>query len=326
MIESVLCHYAGFSQTDSIECLGNAGGFSGAQLWKAKVGNDFFCIRRWPKTHPLHKQLYWMHWVLLRAVENDCPFVPAPVQNDQQQTFVTHGGYLWEITPWMPGEADLATNCTDAKVEAAFSALAKFHSAVEPAERSEHPSEGVHSRLDFANRLIGEMPEMASRVGNSSLDGQTKLLCTEIVDLARDRLPMLPDFLQPVVGKPLPLQPVIRDIWHQHVLFQDDQVTGIVDFGAMREETVALDFARLLASLPRRSQENRELQPIAINAYTRLRTLSELEIRTMVALLNVSNVLSGLTWVRWLAMGGRTFEDMENVRGRLAEICLQLQR
>lgn len=322
MIDSVLRQYSNSFQVDSLESLANAGGFSGAQLWKAKVGSQYFCVRCWPKAHPTIEHLRWIHVVLLRAVERGCQFIPAPVCNNEQQTTVSHAGHLWEVTPWMPGMADLATNCTAAKVEAAFRALAQFHLAVEPANRIKEPSAGVQERLDFATRLNVELPELASRTSSSSLDGRTVLLCNEIVELARFQLPRLPDVLKPVAGRPLPLQPCIRDIWHQHVLFQGDLVSGIIDFGAMRVETVALDFTRLLGSLP---AQDREIQPIAIDAYTQIRPLSELEKRTMLATLDAASILSALTWVRWLVVDGRTFEDMDHVHGRLDELCHKLR-
>ena len=68
-----------------------------------------------------------------------------------------------------------------------------------------------------------------------------------------------------------PQQWVIADIWHDHVLFQDDEVSGLVDFGAVRTDAVSLDLARLLGSLiedePRRWSE-------ALDAYQQDRPLS----------------------------------------------------
>jgi len=322
MVEFVLRQYSRSLQVDSVESLANAGGFSGAQLWKAKALNDHFCVRRWPQAHPSHEHLQWIHSVLFRAAEKGCEFIPAPILNNEHQSIVSHQGHLWEVTRWMPGSADLAKNCTVAKVMAAFRALAEFHVAVEPENRLEKPSAGIQERLDFVNRFGRDLPEMASRCSGAELDGHTMQLCTDIVELARLRLPTLPNLLKPVVGKPLPLQPCIRDIWHQHVLFHDDHVTGIIDFGAMRIETVAFDFARLLGSL--RSQ-SRDLQQTAIEAYTSLRALSDLEMQTMVAALNAASTLSALTWVRWLVVEGRKFEDISHVHGRLEELCTTLR-
>ena len=47
----------------------------------------------------------------------------------------------------------------------------------------------------------------------------------------------------------VPVQPCLRDVWHDHVLFVGDAVSGIVDPAAARTDTVAADISRLVGSL-----------------------------------------------------------------------------
>ncbi len=61
-----------------------------------------------------------------------------------------------------------------------------------------------------------------------------------------------------------PLQPCIRDVWHDHVLFVGDDVSGLVDFGAMQPDSVAADIARLLGSL---AGDDRQAWTIGLAAY-----------------------------------------------------------
>ena len=42
------------------------------------------------------------------------------------------------------------------------------------------------------------------------------------------------------------LQPALRDARPEHFLFEDDRLSGLVDFGAMGVESVAADLARLI--------------------------------------------------------------------------------
>ena len=62
-------------------------------------------------------------------------------------------------------------------------------------------------------------------------------------------LPRAMGRLEPLATVSLNLQPCLRDIWHDHVLFTGDKVTGMIDFGAVDIDTPATDIARLVGSL-----------------------------------------------------------------------------
>ena len=44
------------------------------------------------------------------------------------------------------------------------------------------------------------------------------------------------------------LHPCLGDVWAEHVLFEGNQITGLIDFGGMRYDHPAQDLARLLGS------------------------------------------------------------------------------
>jgi Ser/Thr protein kinase RdoA (MazF antagonist) len=92
-------------------------------------------------------------------------------------------------------------------------------------------------------------------------------------------------------------QPAIRDIHHDHVLFTGDEVTGIIDFGAMRMDTPLTDVARLVGSL---AGDDHEARQFALDAYAELRALSEAD-RKLVDLLDETGlVLGAMNWLTWL--------------------------
>ena len=69
----------------------------------------------------------------------------------------------------------------------------------------------------------------------------------------------------------VPLQPCLRDVWHDHVLFQGDEVTGLIDPSAARTDTVAADISRLAGSL---IADDRRAWGKAMDAYQAVRPLS----------------------------------------------------
>jgi len=123
--------------------------------------------------------------------------------------------------------------------------------------------------------------------------------------------------IQPLTGETLPVQPVIRDIWHDHLLFTGDEVTGIVDFGAMQMDNVAVDLARLLGSLVGNETSRWEF---AIDHYCQHRPLNSFEIQFAFALNQCADLLSSLNWLKWILVERRQFESWDNVDCRIRRL------
>src|SRR5207237_8029256 len=69
----------------------------------------------------------------------------------------------------------------------------------------------------------------------------------------------------------LPLQPCLCGVWHDHVLFTGDAVTGLVDYGSVKRDHVAVDLARMLGSL---AGDDAGLRAAGLEAYHRTAGLS----------------------------------------------------
>jgi Ser/Thr protein kinase RdoA (MazF antagonist) len=101
------------------------------------------------------------------------------------------------------------------------------------------------------------------------------------------------------------------------VLFVGDEVTGIVDLGAMRVETVAADVARLVGSL---CGADRQAWRAAIDAYEAVRRLTDNE-RRLIPVLDVSQILlAGINWIEWVYTERRYFPDPAAVEKRITDI------
>ena len=85
------------------------------------------------------------------------------------------------------------------------------------------------------------------------------------------RIEVIPDLLRRWVDRTWPLQPCLCDVWHDHVLFDGDRVTGLIDYGAMKIDHPAVDLARLLGSL---AEDDLAGWTIGLAAYREVRPLS----------------------------------------------------
>jgi len=118
------------------------------------------------------------------------------------------------------------------------------------------------------------------------------------------------------------IQPVIRDIWHDHVLFTGDEVTGLIDFGAMQNDCVSTDIARLLGSLV---GDDADGWKCGLNAYRRERSLTPDE-ESLVQVFDASTVLlSGMNWLQWIYVEGRHFDRRTTILARLDVTIVRLE-
>ncbi len=323
-VKTILDCYPPDCQPLQIQPLGTAGGFSGAQFWRISAPRGEMVLRRWPQEHPTADGLRFIHKVLRHAAEHGISIVPVSVTTREGESFVQLAGYLWELAPWMPGTADYDVSPSEAKLRAAMTALAQFHVATADfvvAPLSSSPA--ISRRLDQLKKLS----EGGGRELSQSLRPD---IWPELLSLARQFLATLPTAippavsqLEPLVGVSFHLQPCLRDIWHDHILFTGDTVTGLIDFGAMQIESPAGDVARLLGSL---AGDDAQARHIGLAAYTAIRPLSPVELQAVDALDTSGTLLSGANWLRWIYLEDRTFEGHEQVIERFSKIMERTRR
>jgi homoserine kinase type II len=132
----------------------------------------------------------------------------------------------------------------------------------------------------------------------------------------------IPERLAPWVDHVWPLQPCLCDVWHDHLLFEGETLTGIVDYGGVKLDHVAVDLARLLGSM---AGDDRRLRSIGLQAYTRLRPFSPAE-EELIRVLDETGTLLGMAnWLKWLYRDGRFYEDRSAVARRLAALVERLE-
>lgn len=313
----VLQAYPPECQPLRVEYLAGAGGFSGARFWKLVAPCGALCLRRWPSEHPNRQRLEFIQAVLWHVRQEGFQRAPLPLETRTRAGYVCEAGHFWELTPWRPGEADYRRLPSPEKLRAALAALAEFHRA---AASFPLPDAGPAMAPALSERLQNVercSPERLRRL----TDAVAPRDWPELALRARQWLAVAPAAALRVRPKLAhaatllsPLQPCIRDIWHDHVLFVGSEVSAIVDFGAMRADSVAGDVARLLGSLAGDDLGGWE---IGLRAYEQFRSLSDSE-RALVDVFDQANtLLTGLNWLEWIYLEGREFENRAGVLERL---------
>ena len=252
------------------EPLGNAGGMSGARLWKFSSPRGPMAARAWPVGGRSLGEIETIHAWLNRA--NTLTFVPVPVAAKSGRTIHEIAGISWEIAPWMPGEADREEPPSLARVRSAFAALAAFHERLGPSTEC-----GFSPGLAMRAREIEDLPQFITSwtaIVRSAPEDDVRAMALEWLAIAsRIAIRILPE-IRAAASLAVALQPVLRDARPDHLLFINDRVTGLVDFGAMGIDTVAADLARLCAEW---IGENSDLREEAVSSYRQARPLTETE-------------------------------------------------
>ena len=328
-IHPILRRYGQDCQPTRAEPLGSAGGLSGAQFWRLATPRCTLLLRRWPVEHPTPDRLRFIHAVLRHAADRGIDFLPVPIATADGATLVSHAGHRWELAPWLPGVADYDRSPRAEKLHAAMAALAEFHKAVADFQTSPplasllRPAPAITTRLPRLRELeLGGADALAQAITDSHWP--------ELAPLARQFLAALPRAvpqairqLVPLADVKFPLQPCVRDVWHDHVLFDGDCVTGLVDFGAMQIDTPATDVARLLGSLV---SDNEIGWRAGVAAYTSVRPLSEQELAAVTALDASGTILAAANWIRWIYLDGRRFDNRKKIAARFKRLTDRIRQ
>ncbi|HEX4146001.1 MAG TPA: phosphotransferase [Pirellulales bacterium] len=322
----VLARYPADCQPSHVESLEGAGGFSGARFWRLTTPRGLLCLRRWPPEYPTVERLEFIQAVLWHVNIEGFALSPLPLEADNHAGFVEHQGALWQLEPWLPGVADYHAAPGEARLRSALACLAQFHLAAASfplADNGPLASPRLLARRDRLQTLrAGELDRLAAaiRPGRWPALAERAARLVQLVRLAADRVEPA---VAAAVALRVPIQPCIGDIWHDHVLFLGNAVSGLVDFGGMRADSVAGDIARLLGSLV---ADDAAGWQIGLAAYDRHRPLSTDERRLVTAFDRSGVLLSGLEWIERIYVQRRVFDSREAIESRLDTAIARLAR
>lgn len=323
-------------------------GFSGAVVLRVVVEatkmmpEAEFCLRSWPPDSLQRDRLLGLHRLLEHVHRCGVKQVPVPLKSQFGTTLYTEAGQFWQLEPWLPGRADFSSNPSDARLQNAIIALAQWHDAAARFEARTSEAEWfkqtaaatsptVEDRLLRIHRFyttdVAKLKKLvADTTSLESWDAEfleLRSLSRQILDFFVVSAPHVGEELLGYRDMRLRLHPCLRDIWHDHVLFDGDEVTGLIDPNAARSETPATDLARLLGSFLRDDDDRWEM---AMAAYRSIRPLSDREVKLARVLDQSTTLLSGLTWLERLFVHRDNYSNPSRVISRLRQITSRMER
>ncbi len=306
--------------------LGAAGGFSGARFWKGMAFDQTHCLRRWPREHPSKSRLQFIHEVLTTAQANGFRRMPLPRQlASSLDAFLEHDGVLWQLEPWIEGEADFHRDPSRVKACNALTALGQFHRSIGPWRKQTGRPPVVQDRIDRLTHLSQSTTFLTAAPVDPAPDLDfARQALTEYADLAAPLIEPARNALSQFAASTVELRPTIRDIWSDHVLFSADEVTGLIDFGAMRLDWQLADVARLLGSL---DEGTGRFWDAGLKSYCESADRDVESTAPVISALDTAIVLMApFNWLNWLLFERRRFESMPRVRQRLLVAMTRLRR
>ncbi|HEV7998681.1 MAG TPA: phosphotransferase [Planctomycetaceae bacterium] len=311
-------------------------GFSGAIVLRIEIAAGAFCLRGWPCEIENEARILALHEFLAYVGSRGINYIAVPVASDDGPTLVRANNRFWQLEPWLAGSADFWSRPSDVRLAAAFRALALLHrAAAEFRPVSGKPSHlgpaapaiapAARDRLELINRWTpSRLAELRQRPGQTFGVSEPTFadVAGRIVAAFERCAPRVARELRAATQERVPLQPCLRDVWHDHVLFEGDAVTGLIDPSAARTDTVATDLSRLAGSL---IADDRRAWDLALAAYGSIRSLSPAE-RSLVGVLDRSGVLlSGMGWLERHRAVDQSAEFQSRLLERLQRIAVRAE-
>lgn len=318
-------------------------GFSGSPvLLVRRASGERFVLKSFAP-HVSPERATWVHALLAHlamAGLNTVPRlqprragarVPPGLDSDCKSLVADDVGRLWELVTFLPGSPRQAPSADESQT--ALAALARLHDAAAMLSGSRpaiEPSAGVSRRVSQAARMQATPWRLLEPLARHTIPPDIAALVLTAIEAfeSHDGAAALKRIAtsEPVA---LAVQPVLRDVWSDHVLFQDDgRLAGFIDFHAAGRDTPATDLARLLGSWD--AAPAMAAVPLAarwrhaLDAYEAERPLAPQE-RQLVPWLHATGVICGLdNWFRWLITEQREFADSSSVQARIARLVRQL--
>ncbi len=287
-------------------------GLSGSAVWGVKLEDERFVLKSFASSAS-YEHAVWVHSLMQHAVKEGISQVPDLRKTMSGKTICEdEAGALWELMHWVPGEPRSTPTLEMAASSGAV--LARIHLAIAtlPGRVLTHEhSPGVLLRISKAIEVmkLSRDARLQRVQGHPEAIAMHDIISLLEASVTQKALKKIAHWNSRVVA----IQPVLRDIWYEHIFFEGEQVSGIVDWHASGVDTPATDIARLFGSWP----DDHSLEMSFLESYQSIRRLTDEEQR-LIPFLKASGVILGLeNWFRWIVEENRYFADKQKAINRI---------
>ncbi|MDE0863276.1 MAG: phosphotransferase [Rubripirellula sp.] len=305
-------------------------GFSGGIVVHCRsASGDEYALKRWPSSIPIDR-IETIHRVIIHAFENGCDIIARPLDINpgvrdiaSVSTGTVHSSASgnWELSQWRPGIAATVNAGLDTVYRGA-QAIAHFHACTASLESRLQPAPIIRERLQILESRHQLMPVPLRLISQWELDPDLTAALRDAANLIQWKWDEAQDQIHRSLTQygncSVPNQYVLRDVHAQHVLFSADQVTGLIDFDAVRIDTPASDLARWAGSFLAGNQPTSEVWEAAVAGYRSRGALtsnsdSDFEVRLAMDLCFAGTWISLANWLVWLLIEQRSFRAPASV-------------
>jgi Ser/Thr protein kinase RdoA (MazF antagonist) len=271
-------------------------------LWQVDSGGDAFTLRYWPAALHAPQRVASICQFVQHLARRGLP-VAAPLATRAGAATARDDDGVWTMSRWAPGEATYWQAPTSGKLTAALAMLARIHLVA--ADHRAADERGRPRRAASPSMLAraAQLDELRAGGAGTLVDPRRANSADELAlaergaALVRRELPAQLAAARRWRTEPLPLEWRLGDVWHDHILFTGEEVTGVIDFAAAGVDSPAGDVARLLGSLV---GDDADGWRRGLAAYESVRPLTPAE-RDAVRFFDESGtLLSTANWLRWL--------------------------
>ena len=276
--------------------------------WLATNGDRKVVLRRYNALRNIDG-VRWEQSLVEHVTRAGWPAAP-PLTPEGGEPIFEHGGHLWATAPFLRGEPQMEPGPAMFNITGRL--LGRLHHDMAGFEADGQRSgfgktweldawlepAGVGTFNEVLAAFAGDYPDLAAQI--------RRYRYRNLRELSRQHYPDLPDM------------PIHGDFQRWNLLWEEGQLTGLLDFDFARRDALACDLAVLL--VPFEPLEQRLAGPL-LEGYQSVRQLSDVEWELLPALARASLLL----WVALLLTGWRTGTNPTAVASITNTVTVRLQ-